>query len=632
MSKDLLLEVGTEEIPSSYCPLALAQIKERAKKFLIEEEISFSQIKTFGTPRRLVLLVKNLKTKPEKKESEIINHLAKFLPGIITSISFPKSMRWGYLSLRFARPIRWILATFDQKVIKFDLEGIEANHFSFGHRFLFPEKFLVKNFDQYQKELRKRFVIVDPKERKNLIKKQIEELAEKVKGRILPDEKLLETVNWLVEYPVAILGSFKKEFLTLPREVLITAMRYHQKYFSIVNEKGELLPYFITIANIKVTEPRKIIEGNERVLTARLNDAQFLFAKDKKIPLAKRVRELKKITFQEELGSMEEKTKRLMKISEFLALLIEPKIKSEVSRAAFLSKADLTSEMVGEFPELQGVMGGYYAKISGEKEEVCQAISQHYHPRFANDSLPKTKSGSIISIADKIDNLVGYFCLGFLPTSEQDPYALRRQALGLLQIIWENDFQLSLEKLIEKSLNLYQKFKKNKDKIKNQLLDFFAARLENLLETKNFSLPLIKAALTPGFDDLSLVKKRLEALNWLITQPKFESFKLAIKRTANILANQSPPTVNYQLLKEPAEKKLYRAFSSLQKKVKAKIKERKYKEALKYLMEIEPFIHQFFDQVLVMAKDKKLKENRLALLNKIFQLSKKIIAFEKLIS
>ncbi|MBI4837375.1 MAG: glycine--tRNA ligase subunit beta [Candidatus Portnoybacteria bacterium] len=687
MSKELLFEIGTEEIPAGYIGPALSQIKEMAQKYLTDAGFTFSKIQTLGTPRRMVLVVENLEMSGKSQGAELllrssapqaIVELKKILPKIISGISFSKSMRWGDGSLRFARPIRWLTAVYSEEVIDFEIDGLSAQggsasggksgDFSYGHRFLSPariatpvqspdlserktlpadgdqegeqgvaggpDQFVVKNFEQYQRELKNRFVILDQKERKNLIKGEIEAAAVKVDGKVLPDEKLLETVTWLVEYPAVLLGSFKKEFLLLPKEVLIIAMRQHQKYFSLVNDRGNLIPYFVTISNTKVDEPEIIIKGNEKVLAARLNDAQFLFEADKKVALAKRVDSLKKVTFQEKLGSMHEKAQRLVRLSEFIAPVVDSKARSNAARAALLAKTDLITEMVGEFPELQGIMGSYYAKLSGEKETVALAIAEQYLPRFSGDSLPITKEGAIVSIADKIDSLVGYFSLGLIPTATEDPYALRRQALGVLQIIWQTEFSVSLKDLIDKAAALYKKSDKEKKKIDKELMEFLGGRLENFLESKKISKPVISAVLSSNgwFDDLSSFRKRVEALEKARAKSEFELLKSAMKRVNNILSKKvSKKTVSPKFLQEPAEKDLYKMIMETQKVFEKKIKQRDFEEALNALMVMAPFIHKFFDKVLVMAKNKKVKENRIILLGAIRLMANEIADFSKLV-
>jgi len=632
MPKELLFEIGTEEIPAGYMGPALSQIKEMAQKYLTDADFKFVSPKTYGTPRRMVLLLPEIEFSSVGATAE----LQKILPKIIAGISFPKSMRWGDGNLRFARPIRWMTAVFGGEVIDFEIDGLKSGDFSYGHRFLGPSQFIVKNFEQYQQELKNRFVILDQKERKNSIKNEIEAAAAKVGGKVLPDEKLLETVTWLVEYPTVLLGSFKKDFLLLPKEVLIIAMRQQQKYFSLVNDKENplpcLLPHFITISNMKVDEPEIIIKGNEKVLAARLNDAQFLFEADKKVALAKRVEGLRKVTFQEKLGSMHEKAQRLARLSEFVASVVDPKVKSNAAHAALLAKADLLTEMVGEFPELQGVMGKYYAKLSGEKETIALAIAEQYLPRFSGDGLPTTKEGAIVSLADKIDSLVGYFSLGLAPTATEDPYALRRQALGVLQIIWQAEFPVSLKNLIDKAATLYKKSDKEKKKIDKDLVEFFSGRAENFLESKKVSKPIIGAVLSLGFNDLLSVKKRIEALEKAQGRAELELLKSAMKRINNILGKKtSKKTVGPKFLQEPAEKDLYKIITETQKVFEKKIKQRDFEGALNALMVVAPFIHKFFDKVLVMAKNKKVKENRIILLGAVRVMANEIADFSKVI-
>jgi len=584
-----------------------------------------------GTPRRMVLCVQNLDGK-----KDISEELKKILPKIILGISFPKSMRWHDYDMRFARPLRWLVALYEGNIIHFDFEGLKPDKFSYGHRFLSPEKFEVKNFSQHGEELKKRFVVIDQKERKNLIKAEIEAKAKELNAKVVPDDKLLEIVNWLIEWPVVLVGSFKKEFLALPKEVLMTSMRSHQKYFSLTDSRENLLPYFITISNMKVDDIKVVVQGNEKVLTARLTDAQFLYNADKKISLAKMSEKLKAVTFAEKLGSMQEKTQRIIKLSEFVSILVDRKIKSTAARVAQLCKADLVSEMVGEFPDLQGTMGKYYAQLSGEKIIVAQAIGEHYFPRHAGDVLPQTKEGAIISLADKMDSVAGYFGLGLIPTSTEDPYALRRQILGIIQIIWNKDFYISLDKLIGKALDSYGQIAKNKKKTQKAILDFVLVRLENILESKKIPKQIIESVLALGFDNLILAKKRITALVSAGSKPpqrdEFQQFKSAMKRVLNILgAKPTKKAINSKLMKEQVEKDLYKMILETEKIFYKKIKEENYQDALAVLMKLAPFINKFFDGVLVMAKEKGIKDNRLALLSKIYFMAREIADFRKLI-
>ena len=631
ISKELLLEIGHEEIPAGYMGPALSQIKEMAQKFLSGAGFKFSKITTIGTPRRMVLCVENLEG---KKEAMV--ELVKILPKIILGISFSKSMRWHNYDIRFARPLRWIVSLYDGKVVHFDFEGIKPDKFSYGHRFLSAGKFEVKDFAQYKQELKNRFVLVDHKERKNLIRAGIEAKGKEFNAQIVSDDKLLEIVNWLVEWPVVLVGSFKKDFLALPKEVLMTSMRSHQKYFSLTDARGNLLPYFITISNMQVEDPKVVVRGNEKVLTARLTDAQFLYNADKKISLAKMAEKLKAVTFAEKLGSMQEKTQRIVKLADFISTLVDRKIKLTAGRAAQLCKADLVSEMVGEFPDLQGTMGKYYAQLSREKTIVAQAVGEHYLPRHAGDILPQTKEGAIVSLADKMDSVAGYFGLGLIPTSTEDPYALRRQILGIIQIVWNKDFYIPLDKLTGKALDSYGQITKNKKKTQKAILDFILVRLENILESKKIQKQIIESVLALGFDNLILAKKRITSLvsasSKLPQRDEFQQFKSAMKRVLNILgAKPTKKTINSKLLKEQIEKDLCKMVLETEKIFSKKIKEENFQDALVVLTKLAPFINKFFDGVLVMAKEKGIKDNRLAVLSKIYFMAQEIADFRKLI-
>ncbi|RLB07319.1 MAG: glycine--tRNA ligase subunit beta, partial [Deltaproteobacteria bacterium] len=506
MKKGMLLEVGTEEIPSLFIPKALDAMKEILKNEMDAQRVDYGEIKAVGTPRRLALFAElEQRQRPLEKERlgppknvafdtqgrptkaalgfaqregvrvddlEIVHTgkgeylcvrkqeagrqtreiLSEVLPRLIASIPFPKSMRWSDLELRFARPIHWILALFDAEVVPFTMENLTSASFTRGHRFLHPDLIEVKGFKDYLEGLRQASVVVDPEERRELIRRRVREAAQKVGGRPLEDEDLLEEITYLVEYPVAICGRFDNGYLDLPKEVLITAMQQHQRYFPVVDGQGRLLPYFVAVSNIMARDMEVVREGNERVLRARLADAQFFFQEDQKVPLEQRVQELKGVIFQAKLGTSYEKVIRIRELALRLAEELAPEDKEVVARGAYLCKADLVTEMVGEFPHLQGVMGREYALRSGEDPAVAQVIFEHYLPRFAGDALPSTKAGDMVSIADKLDTIIGCFGVGLIPTGASDPFALRRQALGIIHIILDKGYTISLQKMITMAL------------------------------------------------------------------------------------------------------------------------------------------------------------------------------------
>jgi len=479
---NVILEIGTEEIPAQYMENVLKDLNRLAQKYLEEARIRYKEIKIYGTPRRLILFIFHIKEKQEnifqkikgpaysiaynkdshpqepalkfaqsqgvnvedlivedtKKGKYIfapksiigqptIDLLSQIFPKIIKGIQFPKSMRWGEKSLRFIRPVRWILALYGKEIIKFSINGLDSKNITYGHRLLAPQKIKISSTQEYFKKLEKSYVIVDPKIRENIIKTDIKQIIKEIGGEKIINEKQLKEIIYLVEYPSAILGRYDKKYLELPKDVLTVVMEKHQKYFPVFKNKDELLPLFIVIINNSKKHASKIREGNENVLRARLEDAKFFYQEDQKIPLEKRVDELKNVIFQENLGSLFDKTKRLELLSDYISdsLQVGQKVKKDLLRSAHLCKADLVTEMVKEFPELQGIIGKEYAIISGERKEVAEAIFEHYLPRFSGGRLPLTKSGMILGIADKVDSIIGCFVMGLTPTGSQDPYGLR---------------------------------------------------------------------------------------------------------------------------------------------------------------------------------------------------------------
>ncbi|HEX9080489.1 MAG TPA: glycine--tRNA ligase subunit beta, partial [Desulfuromonadaceae bacterium] len=484
-TKELFLEIGSEEIPAGFIPRAMAEMEAIITRELTNARLSFGEVKTLGTPRRLALVVKDIPavqpdaeitaTGPSKKaafdadgkptkaaegfargqgvdvsqlkvvtteKGEYIavtrqetgrpTHLilAEILPRLVTEIPFKKSMRWGDLDVRFARPIHWIVALFDGSVVPFSFGTVESGTISRGHRFMANTPFPVRDFAHYLEECERHFVIPDPERRREIIRRETHRVAEAFGGRLLPDEGLLEEVTYLAEYPSAVAGAFPAEFLKVPKEVLITSMRSHQRYFSIVDGQGRLMPGFITINNTLTEDPQVVVKGNERVLRARLSDARFFFEEDRKVKLATRVESLKSVVYQQKLGTSYEKMERFRTLAEDLAGQLNPAVKDKVGEAAYLCKADLVSGMVGEFPEVQGIMGREYALLEGIDPAVASAIAEHYMPTQAGGELPASDIGALVSIADKLDTICGCFGVGLIPTGSADPYALRRSALG----------------------------------------------------------------------------------------------------------------------------------------------------------------------------------------------------------
>jgi glycyl-tRNA synthetase beta chain len=683
---EFLLEIGTEEIPCGFIPRALEDMKGFLEKEFQNYRIAYKGIKAMGTPRRLVLTATGVATtqegrlievigparriafdeqgqptkaalgfargqgigvqelqlvktdrgeyvcaRKEEKGEETIQLLPAILPRLISSISFPKSMRWMDLENTFARPIHWILALFDGTIVPFQVGNVSSSNLSQGHRFMAPGSFQIKDIAEYLRRLKNSFVIVNPEERKELIIADLNKAASEVSGYILADDELLEIVTFLVEYPVAVRGSFSKAFLALPREVLISAMREHQRYFSLTDAAGSLLPYFAAISNTRPRNPNVVARGNERVLQARLSDANFFFVEDRKIPLIERLGGLKRVVYHSKLGTSYEKVMRISNLAEYLTERIDPSLRETVQRASLLCKCDLITGMVGEFPNLQGVIGRIYALLSGEKEEVALAIHEHYLPMSAGGAVPSSHPGAILSIADKFDTIVGCFGVGLIPTGTADPYALRRQTLGIINIILEKRYLFSLSQFIERSLGLLsEKIERPPEEIKTDVLEFFKGRLQNLLNSKGLSPDAIEAALAVGFDDIVDLQERVKALHDLRREPDFESLAIAFKRVVNISKSHTPQKIDPRRFESDVEGKLFEAYRAIGKKATEKIVQKDYPAALKDLSSLRQPVDEFFDGVLVMAEDEKIKNNRLSLLSHISQLFFEIGDFSKI--
>jgi glycyl-tRNA synthetase beta chain len=683
---ELLLEVGTEEIPSGFIPRALEEMQSLLGKEFQTHRIDSKEIRAMGTPRRLVLIatgvapvqegritetigparriafdpqgnptkaamgfargqgipVEHLKiietergeyvcARKEEKGVETFQLLPSILPRLIASIPFPKSMRWMDLETTFARPIHWILALFDGKIIPFQVGNVSTGNLSRGHRFMAPGSFQVKDPPDYLRRLKNSFVIVNPEERKELILTEVNKAAGEVSGSVLADDDLLEIVTYLVEYPTALRGSFAREFLNLPREVLISAMREHQRYFSIGAADGSLLPFFVTVSNTKPKDPGVVIRGNERVLQARLADAKFFFVEDQKVPLLQRLEGLKKVVYHSKLGTSFEKVMRIGGLAGYLVTRIDPASAETVRRASLLCKGDLITGMVGEFPKLQGVMGRIYADLSGEQEEVALAIYEHYLPTAAGGALPTSHAGAILSIADKLDTVAGCFGVGLIPTGTADPYALRRQTLGIIHIILEKRYSLSLDDLIEKSLQfLGEKNERPPSEVRADVLEFFKGRMQNLLVTRGLSSDAVEAAMTVSFDDLVDWEARARALQELKKEPDFEPLAIAFKRVVNMAKSQPPGNVFPELFESPVERRLFEAYREISQTTEREIARKAYISALKELSRLRRPVDEFFDGVLVMAEDERVRTNRLSLLARIARLFFLIGDFSKI--
>ena len=688
MSNELLFEIGTEEIPAGFLSKAVVDMEEIIRKSLTEKRIAFNGIRCLATPRRLVLHIADLaarqddqtieklgpakkaafdengqptkaalgfargqgmevsqletittekgeylgarKTIPGQQTSDL---LPEILREFMLSIPFRKSMRWGNCDLRFARPVHWILAIYGGSVIPVKIEDIESGNTSYGHRFMSPNPFTVTGFEDYLCKTRENFVIADPEERKKLILEEARKAAAEAGGELFYTEDLLETVSFIVEYPVIVRGGFDETYLKLPKDVLTTTMISHQKYFPVVNKEGKLMPYFVAVSNTRPRDITVVARGNERVLRARLADASFFFEEDKKVPLENRVESLKKVVFHTLLGTSHKKVMRFRKLAVKIASKVKPSAKKNVDRAALLAKADLESLMVGEFSELQGIMGREYALLAGEKPEIASAVYEHYLPVVAGGDLPETDEGAIVGIADKIDTIVGFFAVGIPPTGTADPYALRRQALGVINIILSKGYALSLHFLIDETLaSLKDVLKKPAEEIKQDVLEFFKGRLQNQLISQGYAYDTVDAVLSTDIDDFVQVIEKIKALQSFRQNPEFEPISIAFKRVDNILKDFHNGQVDVNLLVHEAEIKLFSSFDSIKTRVEKGISEKDFHAALNKLAALRPPVDNFFDHVMVMDKDEKVRINRLSLLAEISALFHKIADFSKIVT
>ncbi|HOO36472.1 MAG TPA: glycine--tRNA ligase subunit beta [Smithella sp.] len=688
MSNELLFEIGTEEIPAGFLSKAVVDMEEIIRKSLTDKRIAFDGIKCLATPRRLVLYIADLSAKQEDQTVEKLGPAKKaafdengqptkaaigfargqgvdvsqletittekgeylgarktiagqptkdLLPDILKdfmlAIPFRKSMRWADYTLRFARPIHWILALYSGEVIPLKIEDIESGNTSCGHRFMSPAPFAVTGFEDYLNKARENFVIADPAERRKLILEEAEKSAAEVGGKLFYTDDLLETVSFIVEYPVIVRGGYEEDYLKIPKDVLTTTMISHQKYFPVVNEAGKLLPYFIAVSNTKPRDISVVAKGNERVLRARLADASFFFEEDKKVPLEDRVESLKKVVFHTLLGTSHKKVSRFRKLAVKIASKVKPSVKKNVDRAALLAKADLESLMVGEFSELQGIMGREYALIAGEKPEIANAIYEHYLPIVAGGDLPQSDEGAIVGLADKMDTIAGFFGVGMPPTGTADPYALRRQALGIINIILSREYPLSLNFLIDESLALLKDvLKKPAEGIKKDILEFFKGRLQNQLIAQGYAYDTVDAVLSANIDELVEVIEKVKALEEFRKHPDFEPVSIAFKRVDNILKDFKGGQFDVNLLVHDAEINLFSYFDNIKPRVEKGIAEKDFAAALNKLAALRPHVDNFFDNVMVMDKDEKVRFNRQSLLAEISALFHKIADFSKIVT
>ncbi len=674
---DLLLELGTEELP----PKALKKLSDAFTTGIVEglkkAGFEINEVESFAAPRRLAVLIKNVAaSQPDReverkgpalkaafdadgnptkavlgfakscgaevndlqqqetdkgvwlvfKATEKGQVLSDLIEDIInqslSKLPIPKRMRWGSSDAEFVRPAHWLVLMFGEKVIEAEVLGLKSSAKTFGHRFHSPGEITLKNAGEYQERLLSQgFVIADFAQRKQKIRQQVIDTVKQLGGEAVLDEDLLDEVTALNEWPIAVAGEFDEIYLDVPDEALIKTMQDHQKYFPVRDSSGNLKNYFITISNIDSKSPEKVKQGNERVIRPRLADAMFFWEQDQKQPLEAFDLALEKVVFQSKLGSLAEKTQRVTKLAESIAVQLNANI-DYVKRAALLSKCDLMTDMVGEFASLQGVMGKRYAQVAGEAEEVSLALDEQYKPRGASDDTASTATGQILAISDKLDSLVGIFAIGEKPTGEKDPYALRRASLGILRTIIERRLDLDLKQLITMSAELL-KDKVDASKVEQDVFDYILERLRAYYLDRNVTPDVFDAvsALSPShpldFDN------RIKAVSAFRELAEAESLAAANKRVANILkksASDNTLMVNESLLIEDAEKKLYATLSALSKTVEPMFDAGDYEAALSQLSSLRDPVDAFFDSVMVMTDDEAIKNNRIALLNTMNQL------------
>ncbi|RSL30899.1 glycine--tRNA ligase subunit beta [Salibacterium salarium] len=689
--RNFLLEIGLEEMPARFVTDAMEQLKQKAAEWLKENRLTHDSIDAFSTPRRLAIRINGLVERQEdlveeargparniavdeegnwtkaalgfskgqgvspenlyfkdvkgtdyvfankEVEGKFTSELLTHMDAVITSLTFPKNMRWGEYQLRFVRPIHWLVALFGEEIIPLSITDVESDRFTFGHRVL-GSKVDITSTDQYEEALLQQYVIVEPKARKEAIRNQLRLLAEEQNWSILVTEDLLEEVSNLVEYPTALYGKYDENFLELPEEVLITSMREHQRYFPVEDTKGNLLPYFVTIRNGNDEFLENVQKGNEKVLRARLSDAKFFYDEDQKLKPDNATKKLDQIVFQEDLGTIGDKLRRVESLSLSFGhmLALDENVLEDTKRAAAISKFDLVTLMVDEFTELQGLMGEKYAIIAGEKPAVAKAVKEHYKPKHAGDDVPESVIGAVIGLAEKMDTIVACFGIGMIPTGSQDPYGLRRQAAGVSHILLEHDFAIHLDDLIQTTITEIEKagvLQKSSEEVKQEVLSFFGLRLKNVLAEHSIRYDIADAVLTNFGGQIRELVKKAEFLQSISSDAGFKDTVEALSRITNIArkAEDSGQNVREDLLKEQAEKDLYHAYKTLNTKLPENLEAGQVESAFRLLEDIKPSIHAYFDNVMVMTDDEELKKNRLCLMSRLSEEIKRFADFQHIV-
>jgi glycyl-tRNA synthetase beta chain len=689
MFRELLLEIGTEEIPSDYLENGLKALRDLAESHLKNSRIEIGEpLVAYGTPRRLVLIGRAVQDKQNDTVQEItgppkaaafddkgkptkaalgfakkhgisvedlglletpkgdylfvkrsipgrptVEVLSEGFPRILADIPWPKSMRWGSEGFPFVRPIHWMIALYDNAVIPFEVAGIKSGNSTAGHRFMAPRMMQVTSLDDYLAKLGKSFVLLDQKERARKVEEIVAKAAADVSGVPIKDEELVSTVANMVEYPSAVCGSFDKSFLAIPSPVLITAMKKHQKYFALQDRQGRLMPNFVAINNTIAKDEDLVRKGHEKVLRARLSDASFFFKEDRKKPLEARLEDLKGVIYQAELGTSYAKVQRFTALAEFVAERVAPDKLQHVRLAARLCKCDLVTQMVTEFPTLQGVMGMEYARLDGHPEEACLAVHEHYLPARAGDELPSSAPGAIVSVADRMDTIAGFFAIGLEPTGAADPFALRRHALAIIRILESRDWDVSLKELVSKALSILAKeISFDEPLILSKVLDFFRERYRQMMLRSDYGYGLVEAAIAVEFDRINELRSRIDQLQTFVKEfAEFESFVLTSKRISNILKNQDETMrVQPALFKAPCESKLWESYQAVKRPIEDFIEKKNTYQALKLMATLKGPVDDFFNGVEILTKESAgLKNNRVGMLQELSRLFLKVADFSK---
>ncbi|MFC5403013.1 glycine--tRNA ligase subunit beta [Cohnella soli] len=691
MAKDLLLEIGLEEVPARFVRAAMEQLKEKTEKWLSDSRIAYEEVKAYATPRRLAVLVSQIADKQEDVSEEVkgpsrkiaydengelskpalgfarsqgvdpaslfirevanveylfankssigvetASLLSEALPALVTSLTFPKNMRWGGYELRYVRPIRWLVALHGSEVVPFEITGVKSGDITRGHRFLGGETAIAEP-SEYVAKLRGQHVIADVAEREQAIVAGIEQMAGERGWHIAVKDDLLEEVLFLVETPTVLSGSFDPSFLNIPQEVLITSMREHQRYFPVLDGEGKLLPHFVTVRNGDARSLDVVSRGNEKVLRARLSDAKFFYEEDKKLVIADALAKLENIVYHEELGSVADKVRRVRAVAERIArhLRVDEQTLADVMRTADICKFDLVSQMVYEFPELQGIMGEDYARKAGEREAVAKAINEHYSPRNAGDRPAASLVGAIVGIADKLDTIAGCFSIGIIPTGSQDPYALRRQAAGIVNTLLSHELEITLDELFAIGLEAHvaRGLKREAFDVSKDMNEFFSLRMKNVLSDLSIRYDVIDAILGAGVKDVRRAVLRAQALQAVQDGEGKAEFRPAVEafnRVCNLAAKADAKQVDANLFADPAEIALYEAWQKAHGEIVGSAAKADMAGALTSLSSLRESVTAFFEAVMVMAEDEALRRNRLAILALVADDVKLFADFSKL--